>query len=153
MAFPRVRLTGHLPPDSIYTRYISCTDGTERKHWKAIWFLSRTTNPLSVKQAALQLGCTSDWVRKLVRRYNADGPAGLLDARRKNGARRLLSPGYQQQLAAALSRPPVGGGRWTGVTVAAAMSSMLGRPVSPVVGWRYLHRLNPLRSSEFPPRL
>lgn len=87
------------------------------------------------------VGCTPDCVRKLLRRYNAEGEAALLDKRKNNGGKRFLDETQQAALEVALSAPPADGGLWTGPKAAARISETLQRPVSDVSGWKYLKRL------------
>jgi transposase len=87
-------------------------------------------------------GYTRPWIRKLVRRYNAQGHAGLEDRRHHNPGQRLgLSPEQVQALEVALEQPPDDGGLWTGPKVAAWIAQVLGRPVKRHLGWRWLRRL------------
>ncbi len=88
------------------------------------------------------VGFSPEWVRVLVRRYNAGGPGGLADGRGGNpGARPLLDAGQREGLRAALAGPAPGGGLWTGRAVAAWMAAALGRPVAPQRGREQLRRL------------
>ena len=93
------------------------------------------------REVADIVGCTADWVRKLLKCYNAAGEEALRDKRKNNGRRRFLDETQQAALEAALSAPPADGGLWTGPKVAAWISERLQRPVSAVSGWKYLKRL------------
>ena len=73
-----------------------------------------------------------DWVRKLLKRYNAVGEEALRDKRKNNGRHRFLDETQQAALEAALSERPTDGGLWTGPKVAAWISERLQRPVSAV---------------------
>ena len=55
------------------------------------------------RQVAEIVGCTPDWVRKLLKRYNAEGEAALRDKRKNNTGVRFLDETQQAALAAALS--------------------------------------------------
>ena len=92
-------------------------------------------------EAAEIVGRTQDCVRKLLKRYNAQGEAGIQDSRKNNGAKRLLDETQQAALEVALSSPPADGGVWTGPKVAAWISEIVQRSVSDVSGWKYLKRL------------
>jgi transposase len=89
-------------------------------------------------------GFSVRWIEKLVARWNAEGPAGLGDRRRGNGAAPVLDAAGLAglaALAAARDGGPADGGLWSGRKVAAWMSVYLGRPVDPKLGLDYLHRL------------
>jgi len=58
------------------------------------------------------------WVEKLVARWNAEGPAGLGDRRRSDGAAPVLDAAGLAALAAALEQEPEDGGPWSGRKVA-----------------------------------
>ncbi len=88
------------------------------------------------------VGYTANWVRTIIRRYNTDGPAGIVDGRHANpGAPPLLSPERQEALRAALSGPSPDGGLWTARKVARWMAEHLGRPIGEVRGWEAMRAL------------
>ncbi|MFT4041385.1 MAG: winged helix-turn-helix domain-containing protein, partial [Thermomicrobiales bacterium] len=83
-----------------------------------------------------------EWVRLLVHRYNAEGPAALDDGRRRNPGRApLLDADQQAALRMALGGPAPDGGVWTCRWVAHWMTEALGRPVGPQRGWVWLRTL------------
>ena len=137
----RIALSGHLSPAELKQRYRTCAEPVERSHWQAIWLLSRPEKNHSCQDVADMLGCSADWIRKLVRRYNADPENGLKDRRRGNGNKPILDEELQRQLGKALEGDPPDHGLWSGPKVARWMSERLGRPVSAVTGWHYLVRL------------
>ncbi len=49
------------------------------------------TKALKAEEAAEVTGVTADWTRKIVRRYNEEGPQGVYDKRKANGTEPLLS--------------------------------------------------------------
>lgn len=82
------------------------------------------------------------WIYELVRSYNLYGPQMLGDRRQKNtGAEPLLDDVQLAQLWQILQSLPADGGLWNGPKVAAWMSELLGRKVSPQRGWEYLRGL------------
>ncbi len=131
----------HFSIEALKQRYLACECPRERMRWHAIWLLADTENPRKPREVAAIVGCTTDCVRKLRRRYNADGEEALRDKRKTNGGRPFLDAPQQASLEKALSAPPVDGGLWTGPKVAAWISGTLKRPVSAVTGWKYLRRL------------
>jgi transposase len=78
----------------------------------------------------------------VLKRWNADGPAGLADRRRAtNGGQARLSDEQQAALFEALQGRPTDGGLWTGPKVAAYARDRWGVTVRPETGWRWLKRL------------
>ena len=131
----------HFSVEVLKQRYLECECPRERTHWHIIWLLADTTHSRTPREVAEIVGCTPDWVRKLLKRYNAEGEAAMQDKRKNNGRQRLLDETQQAALETALSEPPADGGLWTGPKVAAWISETLQRPVSDVSGWKYLKRL------------
>ena len=131
----------HFSVEVVKQRYLECECLRERTHWHIIWLLADTRDSRTPRQVAEIVGCTPDWVRKLLKRYNAEGEAALRDKRKNNTGVRFLDETQQAALAAALSAPPGDGGLWTGPKVAAWISETLQRRVSDVSGWKYLKRL------------
>src|SRR5262245_22008014 len=137
----RLEVAGHLAPDEVFRRYRACADGREKARWHAIWLMVRPAGPLSAERAAEAVGLSDVWVRKLVHRYNAQGPGGLEDGRKSNGAPPRLSPAQQAELFAALQAEPPDGGLWTGPKVAAFALARFGVRVGNQTGWEWLRRL------------
>lgn len=134
-------VSSHFSVEVLKQRYLECECPLERTHWHIIWLLADTTHLRTPREVAEIVGCTPDWVRKLLKRYNAEGEAAMRDKRKNNGRQRILDETQQAALEAALSSPPADGGLWTGPKVAAWISETLKRPVSDVSGWKYLKRL------------
>ena len=103
-----------------------------------IWFLSDTTHPRTPREVAEIVGCTPDWVRKLLKRYNAEGEAAMRDKRKNNKGQRFLDETQQAALEAALSEPLADGGLWRGPKEAAWISETLQRHVSDMSGLKNL---------------
>jgi transposase len=137
----RISLEAHLTSAQIKARFLTCDDLVERSHWQTLWLLSRSDKNYTCTEVADLMGFTADWVRKLVRRYNADPVNGLLDERRKNGKLPVLTDQQQEALQRALEADPPDHGLWSGPKVAHWMSQELKQPVSAVTGWHYLTRL------------
>jgi transposase len=141
MAYPRLPIAPHLPPEEIARCYRACRLGREKTPWQVLWLLTRPDDPLTPAQAATQVGLTPSWVRTLLKRYNAAGPAGLADRRSAaNGGTPRLSPEQQAALFEALQGRPDDGGLWTGPKVAAYARDRWGVLVRPKTGWRWLRQ-------------
>ena len=93
------------------------------------------------RDVARSTGFKTDWVRRLMRRYNKHGPESLGDRRASNGREALLSEAQRQELLAALAKPSLYGGLWTSAKVARWIGERLGRKVWPQRGWVYLRDL------------
>lgn len=131
----------HFTTTELKKRYLACEHPVERNHWQMIWLLSRTDKNYSCPQVADLMGCSPDWVRKLVRRYNKEPQLGLRDKRRDNGNKPILDEALQDELQNALQTQPPDQGLWTGPKVASWMSQKLERKINAATGWRYLVRL------------
>jgi transposase len=82
------------------------------------------------------------WGGAVVRRYNAEEPAGVGDRRPTNPGRApVLAAEQRAELDAALDGPAPDGGLWSGPKVAARIAARTGRAVGPQCGWEYLARL------------
>lgn len=132
-------VTAHLPIVDLEHRYRACRDPVERSRWQMVWLVAAGHR---VPEVATLMGYTANWVREIVRRYNAAGPAGIVDRRHANpGQPPLLTPALREALRATLVDPPADGGLWTGRKVAAWMAARLGRDVGEVRGWEALRSL------------
>ena len=123
-----------------YKRRIGPEDRVYRSHLQVVWLMKMEGNATKV---AGMIALTRLWIRKIIRRYNADGMAGLGDRRHQNpGAKSLLSAEQWSELAYAVEHDsPPGGGRWSGPKVAFWASQRLKRKVLPQQGWVWLKKL------------
>lgn len=136
----RIHLASHLTTDELEVRYRRAHEPTERSWWQILWLLARGQ---TAKTVAESTGYSRYWIGQIAKRYNAEGPAGMVN-RQHTWARRtplLLSSAQVEELRQALSGSAPNGERWTSRLVAAWMSERLGRPVAEQRGWDYLQRL------------
>lgn len=134
-----VAVERHLTVSELLERFRSCDDAAEKTHWQAILLRLQGRSTALVADIC---GYKTDWVRRLVRRYNKMGPESLRDGRRTNGKERLMSADLLEELrAAVLTAAPPTGGLWTGPKVALWMTERLKRPVSPQLAWAYLQHM------------
>jgi transposase len=98
---------------------------------------------ITVREAAATVGCHIDWARHIVRRYNAEGPDGLVDKRAGNpGQAPLLSTIQKEELSQALLGAAPDGGLWTGIKVSGWIHEKTGKDApSDTTGLNYLHKL------------
>lgn len=134
-----VTVVPHLPVDELARRYRTADDPVERSHWHFVWLIAAGRR---VPEVATLTGYTANWVREVIRRYNAAGPAGLADRRGTNpGHPPLLTPALRNELGQALEGSAPDGGLWTGRKVAGWMAARLGRPVGEPRGWEAMRAL------------
>lgn len=132
-------LRADLSADDLEQRYRHAHDPVARTHWHLLWLIGQGRR---VADAAQIVGYSANWARELVRRDNAQGPAGIGDRRLSNpGQQPLLNAAQRAALRTALAEPPPDGGLWTGPTVAAWMRERLDRPIHPQRGWDALRTL------------
>lgn len=135
----RIKLAAHLSVEDLEQRYRRTAEPTERSRWQILWLLSKGQ---LAREIAESTGYSTYWIGQIARRYNMEGPEGMVNRRRitSHRAAPLLSAAQQVELRQALSGPAPQGERWTSRTVAQWMSERLGRPVPKQRGWDYLQR-------------
>lgn len=132
-------VTPHLANDELERRYRACRDPVERSHWHIVWLVSQGHTCPAVARLT---GYSETWLRTLVHRYNAAGPAGLRDRRHANlGQPPLVPPAVREELRAVLADPPSDGGLWTSPKVATWLSARLDRAISPQRAWEVLRSI------------
>lgn len=134
-----VMVAPHRSVDDVARRYREARDSIERRHWRLVWLVAQGHR---VSEGAQVVGDTPNWGRAIIRRDNAEGPAGLMDHRHHNpGRASLLTPALRAELRTALDGLAPDGGAWTSAKVAAWIAIQLGRPVAPARGWETLRAL------------
>jgi transposase len=135
----RLKITTDESLETIEKHYRQAKDGVERTQWQVIWLLAKGETS---ERVAAVTGYTLNWVRKLARRYNAEGAEALGDHRHANPGKKVrLSSRHQSELKKELEEAYAQGQAWTGVKVAAWMSEKMGESVYPQRGWEMLRRL------------
>ena len=132
------KVTSHLTNEELLEKYRTCPHAVEKTHWQIIWLRSQNYRTSEVAELT---GYKPDWIRRLVRRYNSEGPDGLKDRRVNNGRTKLLSPEEQQALCLALQQPSPDEGLWTSIKVAKWIEEKVGHKVWPNRGWTYMREL------------
>lgn len=111
-----VTVSPHPPLDDLGQRYRQAHDPVARSHWHVLWLMAQGRH---VPEVAMLVGDTANWVRAIVRRYDADGPAGIADRRQTNpAAAPLRSPALREELRDARCGLAPDGGLWTSPKVA-----------------------------------
>ena len=99
-----VTVAPHLPVDELASRYRAASHPVERTHWHILWLVATGRR---VPEVARLVSYTANWVREIIRRYNADGPAGVIDRRQHSAGQPPLLPPAGRE---AFARSPRGTG-------------------------------------------
>lgn len=138
----RTHLHPHLPAAELSQRARRAPTLVEARRWQ---LLALVADGKSAKDAAALVGLNANYARRVIGRYNQDGPQSLRDHRLEAvppTQTPLLSAEQQQELAATIAGPAPGGGLWTGPAVARWIAETTGREqVAPQRGHDYLKRL------------
>jgi transposase len=104
----RIHLQSHLSVDELERRYRAAKEPHERSWWQILWLLSRGQ---LAKGIAESTGYSRYWIGQIAKRYNAEGPDGMVNRQRTTSWRapRMLSAAQQEELRAALAGPAPGG--------------------------------------------
>jgi transposase len=136
-----IHLATHLSVADLEARYRAAHEPHERSWWQILWLLARGQTATAIADST---GYTRAWIGQIAKRYNAQGPAGMVNRQRTTSWRapRMLSAEQQEELRQALAGPaPAGSTQWRARAVADWMAVTLGRPVATQRGWDYLQRL------------
>jgi len=136
----RLEVKKHLSNEELKARYRSCKESKEARRWHVLWLVSQG---YSSQEAADIVGLESTWVRRIIHRYNKDGPESVVDGHLYSTRRPKfrLTPDHQRLLYKALKAEPPDGGEWTGSKVASWIEQLTGVKIYPQMGWSYLERV------------
>ena len=134
----RLPFVRHLPVSRLRYRYTSCRHPVEKPRWHAPWLLARADSPRTPAEVADVVGLSAVTARAVPHRWSDQGPGGVADRRKGNGADPELTARRRAALYAALQgRPPDGGAR-TGPKVARYVRDRCQVAVRPETGRRRL---------------
>lgn len=136
----RLQIEPHVEVEELERRYRQASNPIERTRYQIIWLLARG---FLTEEVETVTGYYRDRIRKIARRYNQEGPVGLIDRRRVHPGREpMLSDIERSHLVQALSGLAPDGGLWNGSKVADWMAQLMERPVHRQRGWDYLRQMN-----------
>jgi len=138
---PRLKVMPHLTYDELGQHFRQCRDGQQKVRWQALWLLSRPQAAYSAAQVAAVVGRTADGIRKLIKRYNAEGPGAVARNAGGQGRAPRLSAAQQEQLKGELLGRAPDGGLWTGAKLAQRIAALTGQPMHKATGWEWLRKL------------
>lgn len=101
----RIQLVSDLTTDELEARYRRAHEPTERRWWQILWLLSRDQTAKLVTEST---GYSRYWIGQIAKRYNAEGPAGMVNRQHTRERRTLLlllSSAHLEELHQALSGP------------------------------------------------
>src|SRR5690349_6938705 len=102
-----ITLEAHLTTEAMERRYREAQDVVERSQWQILWLLAGGKRS---REVATVTGYSLDWIRKLVKRYNAEGAGAVGDGRHGNpGRERLLSAELETELRQELAQAEASG--------------------------------------------
>jgi len=135
----RLEVKPHQTLDEVREAFDKAKDGKEKLRWQIVVLKKQGWRTDDVAEV---VGCKPDWVRRMVRRYNAEGLDAVKDKRSRNGRQRLLDDDLMAELRHALdNEAPPGGGLWTGRKVNRWILDRIGVKVNDTTGYAYLARL------------
>lgn len=132
----------HLRPEELTQRARQAPDSTEARRWQLVRLIADGN---TIQDAAQLVGLGYSYARRIVRRYNEQGPEAMRNRWREQRPpppHPLLTLEQQEALRQALAGPAPDGGLWNGPKVAQWIKDRTGRAhVHPQRGWDYLRRL------------
>jgi len=144
----RLEVHPHQSLEEVEAAFKAAKDGGEKARWQCILLKKKGWGTGAVAEV---VGFKPDWVRRVLRAYNADGPESVADGRASNGKERILNEEMMAELRHALKHEsPPGGGLWTGAKVNRWMFETLGRKLANGTVYDYLARLDYTKKSPRP---
>ena len=132
----RLQIEPHLEIEELERRYRNVSNPIERTRYQIIWLLARG---FLTEEVVSVTGYYRDRIRRIARRYNQEGPQGLIDRRSVHvGREPILSDIEQAHLGQALLGLAPDGGLWNGRKVANWIEELIGQPIHRQRGWEYL---------------
>src|SRR6185437_16005724 len=93
----QIHVAAHLSVADLERRYRAAYEPHERTWWQILWLLARGQTATRIAEST---GYTRTWIGQIAKRYNAEGPAGMVNRQRTTcwRAPRMLSTEQQDEL-------------------------------------------------------
>ena len=137
-------LANYYSSKELKQKYLKSKDSVESRRWHLLWKVSLKW---SIKNSASAVGINYDYAKKIVKKYNEFGEAGVKNRKNQNrqqlgGRKPLLTKEQFQKLSQELEDKPNDGGIWIGPKVARWIEKETGKTkVWNQRGWDYLKKL------------
>src|SRR5215471_18068365 len=121
----RIHLQPHLSVEELGRRYRAAKEPNERTWWQILWLLAQGHTATELSRAT---GYRAYWIGQIAKRYNEQGPAGMVNRRHTTSYRppSVLSAELQEESHRLLADAAAKDESWTGSDVAAWMAERLG---------------------------
>src|SRR5258708_40320084 len=93
-----LHLATHLSVEDLEKRYRAAHEPHERSWWQILWLVAKGQTATAIAEST---GYTRAWIGQIAKRYNAEGPAGMVNRQRTTSWRAPR----------AATAPPPGGAR------------------------------------------
>jgi hypothetical protein len=95
-----IHLATHPSLEDLEQRYRAAHEPHERSWWQILWLLAKGQTATAIAEST---GYTRAWIGQIAKRYNAQGPAGMVNRQRATSWRapRMLSPEHLVELGGA----------------------------------------------------
>src|SRR5258707_12757419 len=130
-----IHLATHLSVDDLEKRYRAAHEPHERSWWQILWLLARGQTATTIAEST---GYNRAWIGQIAKRYNVEGPAGMVNRQHTTSWRapRMLAAAQQEELLPALAGPaPDGSQQWSCPAGADPLVAQLGRPRQEARRW------------------
>ena len=137
----QTKLEPHLTLEDINKRIRRSREPVTRQQLRVVkWVMQGMTQ----REVAEKTGYSAAWVHAIIRRYNTEGPDALRDHRKDNPGRPYgLSAEVHAEMRELVSRPPEGGGVWTGpLLVKWVRARTNDQDIDDKRGWEWLRQLD-----------
>src|SRR2546430_16557327 len=121
----RIRLEPHVTVDELERRYRAAKEPHERSWYQILWLLAKGQVARAIAEST---GYSRYWIGQVARRYNQQGPEGMVNRQYTHAHRAPLtrSPEHLAEVAAAVRGPAPEGARWVGRTGAEVKGAQVG---------------------------
>jgi transposase len=133
-----ITLKNHLSKKQLHRKYIACQHPQEKLRWHALALIAGGEVANTV---AKNLGRSSAWITKTVRRYNEGGVEGVKN-KSKNQASKTLTPEQIKELENEIESGKTNGeGLWTSRQIQNWVKDRTGKEIHKTTAWRMFAKL------------
>lgn len=134
-----LKLESHLTAKQLQRKYVTCQHSQEKQRWHALSLIAAGGVANTV---AKEIGMSSGWISQTVRRYNAEGVAGVKNKSKNEGSKTLTEEQVKELEKEIESGKTKDERLWSSRQIKRWVKDKTGKTIHKTTAWRMFAKLD-----------